>query len=562
LLGKSGEKVILLGNEAIVRAALESGVQFVSTYPGTPASEIGNLFYELSQSRVRLGQSRVRLGQSRVRLGQGPNRLGKGFLFEFSVNEKIALEAGMGASFSGLKVLVAMKNFGANVCQDALLPLMYSGSLGPMVILVADDPSCHSSAQSEENSRFISYLGHIPMLEPADPAECLEFTKLAFVLSQKFKTPVIIRTTTRVSHQRAIVKLGKFESKIRPPVGEFVKDKEKFVTLPPRVLEMKKELLEKIEKIRDFAEKSSLNRVENERNDINQKIGIITSSVSYLYVLEALKELKTSVPILKLGFFYPLPRKKIERFIRGKKKVLVVEELEPILEKEARELAKEVNPKLEILGKNLLSEVGELKPESITVAIAKLIKKRYNIRQTVYNIRISRRHPQPCPGCPYWLVFGALRQAVNPEKVIWGGDIGCYMLAGTPIIDLQDYLFCMGSSLGIGHGIKKASQQKLIAFIGDSTFFHSGIPALINTVINRSNPLIIILDNRTTAMTGHQPSPGEKIAIEEIVKACGVKNIKVLDPANQKEMIEAVKDFLDKEEVSVIISRHPCLFVK
>src|SRR4030042_1451368 len=209
LLNKPGKKVILLGNEAIVRAALESGVQFVATYPGTPASEVGNLFYELSQ---------------------GSNRLAKGFLFEFSTNEKIAMEAGMGASFSGLKVLVAMKNFGANVSQDALLPLIYSGSLGPMVILVADDPSCHSSAQSEENSRFISYLGHIPTLEPADPLECLEFTKLAFVISQKFKTPVIIRTTTRVSHQRAIVKLGKLESKIRPPVGEFVKDKEKFVT--------------------------------------------------------------------------------------------------------------------------------------------------------------------------------------------------------------------------------------------------------------------------------------------------------------------------------------------
>jgi len=521
-------KKILLGNEAIVRGALEAGVQFVSTYPGTPASEIGNTFFKIAKKA--------------------------GVYFEFSTNEKVAMEAGVGASFSGLKTLIAMKNFGLNVASDALLPFVYTGTKGPTVIVVADDPSCHSSAQSEESSRAFASLAHIPVLEPSDPQECKDFVKLAFKISQRYNIPVLVRTTTRVSHQKMPVQLGPLTKQVR--LGKFVKNVHQFVTMPPRVLEMKRELLGKIEQIRGLSEKRSTAR------GSASTTGIITSGISYLYVMEALKELKLNLPVLKLDFFYPLSDKKIKSFIKNLKKVLIVEELEPYLEKEVKSLAKEVNCKLLIFGKDLIPEVGELKPEIVTSALAKVANRKYK-EVKVKQVPIIRRWPQLCPGCPYWLVFGGVKKAVDEKEVVFGGDIGCYMLAGLPPHLIQDYLSCMGSSIGIAHGIKKATKQKLITFIGDSTFFHSGIPALINTVFNKSNPLIIIMNNQTTAMTGHQPYPGVcGIKIENIVRACGVKHLKVIDPVKQAEFIKTVKEFVKKPEVSVIIARHPCIFVK
>jgi indolepyruvate ferredoxin oxidoreductase alpha subunit len=546
VLEKPNKKVILLGNEAIVRGALEAGVQFVSTYPGTPASEIGDTFFRIFNSKVL------------------------SFYFEYSTNEKVAMEAGVGASFSGLKTLVVMKDFGLNVCLDALFPFCYTGTKGPTVIVVADDPSCHSSAQSEQNTRGFAELLHIPVLEPSDSQECKDFIKIAFEISEKFKIPVLLRTTTRVNHQAGLVKLGKLLS----PKGKakFVKDVRKFNTLPPRVLEMHQELLDKIAKIQEFSEKSQINKISGGLS--SAKLGIITSGVSYLYVMEALKELKISLPVLKLGFFYPLSKKKINNFIKPLKKVLIVEESEPFLEKEIKILAKEINCKLKVVGKELLPEVGELKPGIVIRALAKFTNSKFKI-QNLFKIqnskfKIPKRRPQLCPGCPYWLVFGAIKKAVNEKDVIFGGDIGCYMLAGVPPHNIQDYLFCMGSSIGIAHGIKKAvsGKQKLITFIGDSTFFHAGIPALINAVHNQSNPLIIILDNQTTAMTGHQPHPGIKIDAapiikpEDIIRACQIKHLKIIDPIKQKEFIQTIQKFLKKDEVSVIIARRPCKFVK
>ncbi len=459
-----------------------------------------------------------------------------------------------------------MKSFGLNVCLDSLLPFVYAGAKGPTVIVVADDPSCHSSAQSEENSRFIAYAAHIPVLEPSDPQECKDFLRLGFRISERYKIPVIIRTTTRVAHQKMPVTLGQMP-KLGSRKGRFVKDVKSFVTLPPRVLEMKKELLEKIEKIKEFSEKQSVNFLIGKPS--RQKLGIIASGISYLYVMEALKELNLSLPVLRLGFFYPLPEEKIKEFIKGLKKVLVVEELEPYLEKEVERLAKNVNPKLKIFGKNLIPEVGELKPEMVISAIAEITNLKsiiQNPKQIPYPISTPKRLPQLCPGCPYWLVISAIKKAVDIKDVIFGGEIGCYMLFGNPPVDLQDYLSCMGSSVGIAHGIKKSTGQKIIAFVGDSSFFHAAIPALINTTFNKSNPLIIILNNQTTAMTGHQPHPGapsepDGIDIEAIVRACGVKHVKTIDQLNQREMTETIKEFFGKDEVSVIIATRPCLFV-
>ena len=543
LLQKSGKKIMLLGNEAIVRGALESGVQWVSTYPGTPASEIGNTFFKIGKKA--------------------------GIHFEFSTNEKVALEAGAGAAFSGLRSLVAMKHFGLNVASDFLMPLCYSGVKGGMVIVVADDPNCWSSAQSEQDTRAFAQLAHIPILDPSTPQECKDFIKLAFQLSEKFKIPILIRETTRVALQTAPVKLGKIIK--RKTKAKFIKDPHQFSTMPPRVLEMKRELLEKIEKIKKVSEKSPINLLYRDRVSGRSKIGIITSGISYLYTREALSELNLNLPVLKLGFFHPLPERKIKKFIKNLKKVLVVEELEPYLEKEVERLAKDVNPKLKVFGKNLLSEIGELKPEDVILAISKVSNKKlkFNFKthlRKLRNLRLMKRYPQLCPGCPYWLVFSAVKR-VAPKGTIFGGEIGCYMLAAYPPHQLQDYLFCMGSSSGIAHGIKKTTNQKLIAFVGDSSFFHAGLPALINTVYNKSNPLIIIMDNQTTAMTGQQPHPGapaenQEIKIENIVKACGVKNVKTIDPINTKEFEKTVKNYLKKKEVSVIIARRACIYVK
>ncbi|HEC92421.1 MAG TPA: hypothetical protein ENI51_05440 [Candidatus Atribacteria bacterium] len=357
---KVNGKEILLGNEAIVRGALESGVQFVSTYPGTPASEIGNTFYKISNLKSQISNLNL--------------------YFEFSTNEKVALEAGAGASFSGQRTLVAMKHFGLNVASDFLITLVYSGVRAGMVIVVADDPGCSSSAQSEQDSRAYSYLAHIPTLTPATSQECKDFTKFAFELSEKFKIPVMVRETTRVALQSGIVKLGKIVRGQRK--GKFIKNPHRFVTMPPRVLEMKKELLEKIRKIKNEVSEKSPTNYESKRIT-NKKIGIVTSGVAYLYTMEALKEFNLNLPVLKLGFFYPLPERKIKNFIKSLKKVLIVEELEPYIEREVTRFAKDANPKLQIFGKNLLPEVGELRPEIVLRAIAKITNRKLNIENSI-----------------------------------------------------------------------------------------------------------------------------------------------------------------------------------
>ncbi len=556
ILKNKGDKVVLLGNEGIIRGALEAGVQFISSYPGTPASEIGNIFYQFFKSK----------------------KLPKDVYFEFSVNEKIAMEAAAGASFCGLRSLVAMKNFGLNVASDFLYPLVYSGVKGGMVIVVADDPSCWSSAQSEDNSRGHVIKAHIPTLEPSTPQECKDFTKLAFEFSEKFEIPVMIRETTRVALQAGLVKLDEIKEGKRK--AKFIKNPRQFVTMPPRVLEMHRELLEKIEKIREFSEKSEINRIVPlggiPLSGKNCQVGIIASGVCYLYAKEALRELNIKLPVLKLGFFYPLPDEMIKNFIKNLDEVLIIEELEPYLEKEIERLAKDANPKLKINGKNLLPEVGEIKPEYVILAVSKLsgAKAAFSLekhRKEFKNIKAPERNPRFCPGCPYNFVYSVIKK-IAPKNAIFGGEIGCYMLAHYPPHEMQDYLYCMGSDISIAHGIKKAIKQsggdefnqKIIAFVGDSSFFHASIPPLLNAVFNKSNPLIVILENKTTAMTGHQPHPGIKgdIKIEEIVKACGVKNVKTVDPVKVREFESVIKDFLKKKEISVIIAKHPCLFVE
>jgi indolepyruvate ferredoxin oxidoreductase alpha subunit len=540
------KKKVLLGNEAVVKGALAVGVDYVSGYPGCPSAEIGDEFGRIAKEN--------------------------GVYAEWATNEKVGLESAIGASFSGLKSLVNMKSFGINVCSDSLFPLAYTGTKAPMVIFVGDDPSCHSSAQSEQDSRGYAYLSKIPVLDPSSPQECYDFTKLGYEISEKFNVPVILRSTTRVAHQRAPVVFDAPDKRDFKK-GNFVKNPHQFSTMPPRVMEMKTELLAKFEKIKAYAEKSKANKVIGKKTG---KMGIVTTGISYYYVMEALEVMGLDLPVLKLGFFYPLPEKLIAGFLKGKKKVLVAEELDPYLEKEIRVIAKTINPKAEIFGKNVLSETGELNTEKVALGLIKAFKiKTSKIFKTKKaGVQIPRRYPRLCDGCPYWNILPVIKRALGQDldKTIFGGDIGCNMMAGLPPHNMQDYMFSMGASMGISHGVSKATNQKVVSLIGDGTFFHAGIPGLINAVYNKSNPLIVVLDNRITAMTGHQQNPGmgktvmggdvEMIKIEDIATSCGVKHVKTLDPANMGELESAVKEFLQKDEVSIIVCRHVCALLE
>ncbi len=541
LTEQAGKKVILLGNEAIVRGALESGVQVAATYPGTPASEIGDTFARVSKQA--------------------------GVYFEYSTNEKVAFEVAYAAALCGVRSLVSFKHFGLNVASDSVFPSAYIGVNAGMVIAFSDDPQGWSSAQSEQDSRLYARLMHLPMLEPSDPNECRDFTKLAFNLSEQFKIPVFIRETTRVSHTRSILSLGKLVKGQK--MGKFVKDVKRYTNMPPYILEVKKELLRKMGELSELSDKSPLNFVLNA--NAKSKLGIICSGVSYNYVVEAMEDLKLKLPVLKIGFTYPLPEKRIKSFIKNFKSVLVVEELDPVLEMEVARLAKEANPKLEMHGKDLLPSVGEYGIEMVTYALCKLTGKKpdfdYNKQMEAYRkLQIKRRSPVLCAGCGHRATFYAAKIAA--PDAIFAGDIGCYILAAYPPLEAQDTIFDMGASMGTAHGIKKVSEQKVIAFIGDSTFIHAGLPGLINMSYNKSNPLVIVLDNRITAMTGHQPNPSmgvtgtgeqtEEIKLDELAKACGVKHIKVVDPYNVKEMIDAIKEFLSLNELAVIIAKREC----
>ncbi len=533
VLEKGGKKVVLLGNEAIARGALEAGVGFSACYPGTPSSEVGLTFAGIAKKA--------------------------GFYFEWSTNEKVALEACAGASFCGVKSLTALKHFGLNVASDSVFPVAYVGVKGGLVINVADDPYGHSSGQSEEDTRRFARVGNMPMLEPSDTQECKDFTKIAFEMSERYEVPVFLRTTTMVAHSTGSVKLGR----IRKPKtrGRFVKDFERYYCIRPVLQRMHERVLRNLERIEKEYDK--LNRVEG-----RGKTGILTTGVSYQYARElGLKGVKLG----KLGMSHPLSRRFVSGFIRGLKTLIVLEELEPIIEDFARGLAKDVNPKLRIYGKDILPRIGEYSTELIRERIAPILKiRRPDFREQdarLKRIKLPTRKAVMCPGCPHRSTFYAVKKVLG-ENVVWAGDIGCYLLGIFEPFRMQDFVLSMGASLGVTHGIRKVSNQKAVVFIGDSTFFHAGMPGLANMKYNDPKVLVVVMDNGITAMTGHQPHPGtgytgmgEKanpIMIEDVVKSFGIKNVRVVNSFSQRELQKAVKELDSKPGVSVLISRGMC----
>ncbi|MFX1470662.1 MAG: thiamine pyrophosphate-dependent enzyme [Promethearchaeota archaeon] len=503
--GNPGEEKFLLGNEAIVRGALESGIDIYTYYPGTPSSEVGENFMEIFRE----------VGIKWV---------------ESSINEKVAIEVAGAAYSRGATSMVGMKNVGLNVASDPLFALATTrpkNKNSAMVILVADDPQQHSSAVEMDSRNYLKLL-KIPALEPSDPQECLEFTREAFKISRELKLPVILRTVTMVSHARSNVVIGKLKrSEIE---DEFDLSKEVNIALRLYFLDLKEDhIYNRMKRALEISENSPLNRIENEHLRNKYDLGIITSGVSYSYIREALKFIELKAPILKIGFINPLPEKKVAAFLKRFKQIFVIEENDPFLETEILAIAQKNVINVKIHGKDpfsyskeksLLPFIGELNPTKIALALMKITNLKpkidlIQINEKKYNI--VPRNPILCPGCPHRTTGYALQKAVKKLKsntgkeVYFYQDIGCYTLLALPPFDFANVKYCMGSSIALAQGVAQTSDSLNIAIIGDGTFFHSGIPALLNGIYNKAPILVLILDNGWIGMTGQQPHPGSDI---------------------------------------------------
>ena len=513
-------KELMLGNKAFARGLYEAGCKVVSSYPGTPSTEI-------TEEAAKYDE----------------------IYAEWAPNEKVAMEVALGASMAGARSFCGMKHVGLNVAADPLYTASYTGVNGGMVIAVADDPGMHSS-QNEQDSRHHAEASKVMMLEPSDSDECKRYTKLAFELSERFDTPVIVRMSTRVSHSQSAVELNERDE---ISLKDYEKNPSKYVMMPAyargRHVFVEKRTLDEIE----YAESCDINTVEDNGADI----GVITSGISYVYSKEALGD---RVNYLKLGIVYPLPKKLIEDFCKKCKKVYVIEELDPFIENHCKALG------VEVIGKEIFSMLGEYSQSLIAERVFGE-KKDY----TELDEQIPVRPPVMCAGCPHRGLFYCLSKL----GLTVSGDIGCYTLGAAAPLTAMDSTICMGASISALHGFNKAREgadKKSVAVIGDSTFMHSGMTGLVNIAYNASNSLVIILDNSITGMTGHQQNPttgknlkGDPAAavnLEELCKAIGIKNVSVVDPYHMSECEKVIKEKVALDEPCVIISRRPCALLK
>ena len=563
LWDKPGEKVLLLGNQAIARGALEANIAVYAAYPGTPSSELTDTMAIVAKKA--------------------------GVYMEYSTNEKVAFETALAASWSGLRAMTAMKHVGLNVAADTFLSSVGMGVEGGFVIMVADDPSMWSS-QNEQDTRIYAKFANVPVLEPSSPQEAKEMTKYAFELSEKFKHFVILRTTTRSSHARGEVILDELPEEIKAgkrKFGKFKKDPRRFVDVPENARRFHPLILEKIEKIREEFNDMPFNWIEGNEN---AKVGIIAPGLAYAYVKEALHWLGVeNVKILKLGTPFPVPYGLLEKFMDGLERVLIVEELEPVVEEQVKTWAYDRGLRIPIHGKDLVPRVYEMTTRRAVKAISEFLGLPTPINYEELDERYKKaleivppRPPSLCPACPHRNSFYAIKKATR-ARGIYPSDIGCYTLGVLPPLQTVDTTVAMGGSIGIAHGLeiaqhgsiseeqRKKEKKIIVATIGDSTFFHTGLPALANAIYNRSNILVVVLDNLVTAMTGDQPNPstgqtphgpGKRIAIEDVAKAMGADFVAVVDPYDIKATYETIKKALEVEGVSVVVSRQICALYK
>ncbi len=517
-------KKILQGNEAIARGAWEAGVTVACAYPGTPSSEI---LAEIAQYKEITAQ--------------------------WCPNEKVAVEVASGAAIAGARAMACMKHVGLNVASDPFMTLAYTGIKGGFVIVVADDPNVHSS-QNEQDSRNWARFAKVPMIEPSDAQECKDFTKIAFEISEKFDTPVLLKGETRVSHSDSLVELGE-RQKAPVALGLDPKQAAKYVMVPAYVRIRRKIVEERMRSLETYADEFPYNVME-----INDpRIGVISAGAAYTYT----KEVFPNYSYLKLGMVWPLPKKLIAKFYKKVKKVIIVEELDPFLETEIKALGYKV-----FHGKDLIPNMYELSPEIVERSLKGKAYKAPKIRVNMDDL--PKRPPNLCPGCSHRALFYSLKKL----GTFVFGDIGCYTLASGPPLQALHTCICMGASVGEAYGAGKALGQeglgKICAVIGDSTFLHGGIGPVMDTVYNKGYSTTIIADNRTTGMTGLQEHAGtgytlrgesaNMVDYEQLVRSLGVKNVRKVDPYNVKETMETIKEELNRNEASVIITQNgPCM---
>ncbi|WP_440059128.1 indolepyruvate ferredoxin oxidoreductase subunit alpha [Thermogladius sp. 4427co] len=547
LVAEKGSRVLLLGNEAIARGALEAGVCYFTGYPGTPSTEII---------------------ESVAEVGRDLN-----ILVEWSVNEKVAYESAYAAAISGVRSLTAMKHVGLNVASDILVSSGYSGTKAGFVVVSADDPSAHSS-QNEQDNRWYGFLAHIPVIEPSNVVEAYRLVKQAVRISEEFQQPIIFRSTTRVSHSRQTLELEEDIARERKCTGFFDKDISRWVLIPAHARRMKERAI----KIWRSIENNDWGPPLLEFINPGREKAIVASGVAYNYVSEALSKLNAwdEVSVLKLNLTVPVPVKPILKLGEFASEILVVEELDPILEVNIRNILSKNGIRARVIGKDYIPESGELSVERVLPGVAKFLGKNITPPRQVeveLSSKIPPRPPVMCPGCPHRLTFYILKVAANRMRlrnVIYTGDIGCYTLGYQKPFETQMTCFEMGGSLGIAHGLSKVVGDPIIAIIGDSTFFHAGLPPSVNVVYNRGRVMVVVLDNLTTAMTGHQPHPGtgysaigEKapvVEIERVLEAIGFR-VYVINPLRIREsintVVEAFKQLLEGKPVAVV-SRMRC----
>ena len=516
---ETNKEILLSGDDAIGRGAIEAGISLATSYPGTPATEI--LTYI---ARHFAGDA------------------------EWSVNEKVALETAIGASYAGKRAICSMKHVGLNVASDPLMTIAYLGVKGGLVLAVADDPGAYSS-QNEQDSRFYAKFARIPCLEPSDSQEAKDMTIMAFDLSEKTGLPVMLRTVTRISHADSPVVLGDIREENALLLQ---KDPANMIAVPSNVVRCHKNLLSKQEGLRQWGEDSELNKTFKN----GQKKGIIACGIGYLYA----KEYGPEYAILKISY-YPVAESLIEEFVKGLEEVWVLEEGEPFIEEIAKKYSSVVKGKIS----GEISMTGELGPDALAGYISGWSTGQKNAEPSK---PLPPRPPLLCPGCPHSKLYEALKAA---QPAFTAGDIGCYTLGANPPYQIVDTCLCMGAGISKAAGIAKQGVKRVAAVIGDSTFIHSGIPALINAVYNEANILVLILDNSSTAMTGHQPTPltgmtakgeeGGKTSLEDLCRACGAHSVEVIDPYAAEKTEALLKEKIDAEGVNVIISRRPCVFV-
>jgi len=515
-------KELLIGNAAVARGLYEAGCAVISSYPGTPSTEITECFAKYSDTYC-----------------------------EWAPNEKVAMESAFGAALRGKRSACCMKHVGLNVAADPLFTMSYTGVNAGMVICVADDPGMHSS-QNEQDSRHYAIAAKVPMLEPADSQEALDYAKLAYEISETYDTPVLLKMCTRVAHSQSIVEIGERVEITKP----YEKNPQKYIMAPANAIRRHPFVEERMAKLVEYAETSGINRMEE--GDGSRGFGIITSSTSYQYVKEAFGD---TAAVLKLGMVNPLPVRMIKDFAAKVGKVYVIEELDPVIENHCKAIG------VDVIGKDQFSILGEFSQKTVEKAFGMDDK-------TVFTLDtdIPVRPPMMCAGCPHRGIYYVL--AKNKLTVL--GDIGCYTLGAMPPLNALDMTLCMGASVSGLHGYNKAggdaAKGKTVCVIGDSTFMHSGVTGLINIAYNQSNSTVIILDNSITGMTGHQQNPttgysikgdpAGKVDLESLCHSIGINSVRVVDPYDLAECERVVKEELAKDEPSVIISRRPCVLLK